>query len=184
MKLSNLFIATCAAACINAQAATVDGPLDTANSTGTVDVTLTVDTWVRVSNLDAIALVYAGADLSVDETFCIYYNGPNDVDVELSLLNDNSGGTTPVMVGANPANELDYAITYDDLTPGGPAVVALRDSVAGSVFRNGEAVFNATSTTCVGGDTHKLTVDVLAADIDVAPADSYADEVTITVTPN
>jgi hypothetical protein len=84
-----------------------------ATSTGTADVSVGVSDRVRISNLNDMALTFAGTgDVVGTDTFCVYRNGTGSYDIELSSANAGSASEFRASDGAGTF--VDYVVTFDD----------------------------------------------------------------------
>ncbi len=144
-----------------------DGTLG-ATSTGSLDVLVSIADRVQISGLDDIDLgAYSGSgELTGSDSFCVYRNGTGLYDVEISSANAD-GGAFRMVSGTD--NFLTYTVTF-----------------AGEAVSSGEEIEGAghsTSVTCGGGTNTTLAVSVAEAALQGAVSGSYADTVTMVVSP-
>ncbi len=142
------------------------------NSTGTIDITLTVNDEVRISNLTDINLgVFAGADAIGSSNACVYRNGTGAYQITAS--GDGAGGAFTLTDGTN---SVAYSIDYDDGTGAQPMTTGI--TVLG---RSGADP--ASSTCATTGDNATVTATVAAVDAATLPAGTYAGTLTLLVAP-
>ncbi len=139
-----------------------------AESTGSLDVTVTIEERVQISGLNDIALgTYSGAgDLSGSDDFCVYRNGTGFYTLEVG--------------SQNPATSGAFRLTN------GTAFIPYSVSVNGTSLLHGENVEgtgHASSVTCGSSTNASLAVEVLASDLQAAPSGAYADTITLVVSP-
>ena len=132
-------------------------------STGDVDITLTVNDEVNITNLADILLpAFAGADVSGTSPACIYRNGGATYQVTAT----GSGPANAFqLINAGLTDTVNYSVTWDDGTGALPMTsgLAVNRTNAVNVDNN-----------CAGvGNNAQIEVTVTAADASVLPADSY-----------
>ncbi|MEM9620093.1 MAG: hypothetical protein AAF993_00495 [Pseudomonadota bacterium] len=151
--------------------AAVDGTLG-ATSTGSFDISLTVNGAVKISNLSDMTLPpFSGSDVSNTQTACVYSN--------------STGGNYNVTATATGASfdlngtggSILYNVEYDDGSAGG---------FVGLTHGNAAAMTNASATDddCGGsGSNATVRVSVDAADAAAVPQGSYTSTLTLLVAP-
>ena len=183
--LRNLTRKGLAAACLigafavgSANAATSSPTNPGATATGTVDVSVLVPDVVWIQNLDAVALGYApGSDATGNEPFCIT-SSTGGYNITITSLTTAAGNTSLDATGI-PGTVI-YNVMFDDDADA---------SAGGSLVTTGTALPGITALTgvppsCAGGDNAASFVTFPeAANLDVAGAGFYADELTLLVTP-
>jgi len=151
-----------------------------ATSTGTTDVTLTIASQVRISDLNDFALgTYGGAgNLTGNDNVCAYTNvasGAYNI-----TFTDNSEMTATQFAVENAGNtaEIPMEVRYNDVTgTAGNAVATYGTQMASTGA-------NITADDCsAGGLSGNIQVTLLAADLQAAPADAYASTVTVLMEP-
>lgn len=165
-----------------AGAATVDGTVGP-TSTGTVDVSIYVGDLVQVSNLDPIQLNYvpSAGDVTVTEPFCVWATAGTEYGITISSANPVSTGTAFVAVGAT--DTVGYSVDFAANTAGTDWLavssgVTLDNGLVGFVADGG------VPTNCSGGDNAALRVTAVeVGNLNLAPADTYSDELTLLVEP-
>lgn len=142
------------------------------NSTGTIDITLTVNDEVRISNLTDINLgVFAGADASGSTAACVYRNGTGAYQVMAS-----GDGTAGAFTLTDGTNSVPYVIDYDDGTGAQPMTSGIP-----VIGRTGADPASATCATT--GNNATVTATVAAVDAATLPAGTYAGTLTLLVSP-
>ncbi len=131
---------------------------------------------VRVSSVNDVNLgYYNSVDIQREETFCVYSNNNNaSYEISVSSPNQDVGGQFYLKNVSDTAS-VPYALSFNDEALGGAGALVGLAAIAG----NG----NNSSSTCSGADNAKLTIDVLAADMDGVVSDDYSDTLTILVAP-
>jgi hypothetical protein len=142
-------------------------------------VTVTISEAVWIQNLDPISLSYTlGSDAIGDEPFCVW-SSTGFYDVTISSLT-STGAPTFVATGQTvPANTVNFGVLFDDDA----------DASDGAAVTEGVTITN--QTTPASGSPASCLTDNSAirvtfpetANLDAAPADAYADELTILVEP-
>ncbi|MFQ5352574.1 MAG: hypothetical protein ACE5D3_05820, partial [Candidatus Binatia bacterium] len=145
---------------------------------GTFQASITVPVVVEVSGLTDIILSYAGTgDLVDTRSFCIYANNavPESVDVTISSLNGTGqfalngvvfGGTVP------------YSLEFDNAASG-----TSWQTVTEGAALTGQNVTGGALSALGGCSNVQLRLTAQAAQLQAAVTDSYADTITILVTP-
>ncbi len=142
------------------------------NSTGTIDITLTVNDEVRISNLTDINLgVFAGADANGSSAACVYRNGTGAY--QITATGDGAGGAFTLTDGTN---SVAYSIDFDDGTGALPMTSGLP-----VIGRTGADP--ASSTCATTGNNAVVSATVAAVDAATLPAGTYAGTLTLLVAP-
>ena len=127
---ASTFLAVSAAGVAVSMAATqgVTGP----TSSGDLVVSLVIDNKLKVSNLDDTSLgTWAGADLTANETICVFYN--QTAVYQITFDSADVPGTFELSDGVN---NIPYSMTYDDGVNGATAVVMGRSISKGNIKKN------------------------------------------------
>ena len=142
------------------------------NSTGTVDITLTVNDEVRISNLTDINLgVFSGADAVGSSSACVYRNGTGAY--QILATGDGAGGAFSLTDGANTVA---YSIDFDD----GTGAIPMTSGIP-VIGRTGADP--ASSTCATTGNNATVAATVAAVDAATLPAGTYAGTLTLVVSP-
>lgn len=142
------------------------------NSTGTVDISLSVNDEVRISNLADIDLgIFAGADAIGSTDACVYRNGTGAY--RITATGSGAGGAFSLTDGTN---SVAYTVEYDD----GTGALALGSSTP-LIGRTGADPASATCATT--GNNATVTTTVTAADGAALPAGTYTGTLTLLVAP-
>ena len=151
--------------------AAVDGTLG-ATSTGSVDISLTVNGAVKISNLADITLpAFSGADVGQSQTACVYSNSTGGV---YTITATATGGSFDLL---NGANSIPYVVEYDDQSGGGAATLTHGTSAT-------MAGASGTDDDCGGsGSNATIQIDVTAADASAVPQGTYTSTLTLVVAP-
>ena len=142
-------------------------------STGDLDITVTVNDAVRISNLTDIVATFDGTnDVVETSAACVYRNGTGNYQITAS--GDGAGSAFTITDGV--AAPIPYTVTYDD----GSGASAMTSTVA----LTGQTGGDGTSPVCTGtGNNGTIEVTVTAASLLGAPASTYAGTLTLTVAP-
>lgn len=170
MKKTNLIKTLAAAGILMTSAGAMAATQGTAGatSTGTAVVSVTIADIVQISDMNDFAFgTYSGTgNLNGTDNVCIYRNG--------------TGNYTVTATGSGAAN----AFTMTD----GTNTIAYSVSLDGANLTTGTATnqtgAHATSANCGGTPNKALAVNVLAADLQAAPAGAYTGTLTLLVAPN
>ena len=190
MKLKTITMAASILLAGSAMAAN-QGALGTgagANSSGDLNITLTVDTFIQVSGLDDIALgTYSGIPLTTaEESFCVRTNSSG-----YKITFSDAIGTAPEFAleedGAGTAT-IPFDLTYvpidtsaNELTPIGVATNGGQSGVISEVRKFDQCDDDGVAP-IVSQDNIKISVDLDEADLVNAPAGSYTGLLSIVVT--
>jgi hypothetical protein len=167
---SVLLAAAVAGGGISAMAAT-DGSVGV-NSTGTVDISLSVNDEVRISNLSDINLgVFGGADAIGSTDACVYRNGTGAY--RITAAGSGAGGAFSLTDGTNTVA---YSVAFDD----GTGAIGMGASTP-MIGRTGADPASATCATT--GNNATVTTTVAAVDAASLPAGTYTGTLTLLVAP-
>ena len=136
-------------------------------STGDLDITLTVNDVVQISNLADITLNFTGGDVTGNSPACVFRNGGGDYDI--TATGSGAGGAFTI---ANGADTIAYSVDYNstELTSG-----TTLTGVSGAV-----SDLNCTTS----GNNGSIDVDIAAADAAAVGSGSYTGTLTLVVAPN
>jgi len=161
----------------NFRVGAIGGSSGTAVSTNDFSASITVGSAAQVSGLDNIALgLWSGpGDLTSTETFCVYSNTVGAT-YNITITSPNQDASSNFfLANAGLTATIPYQLQFkDDLVPGG-------DVTVGGAALSGAG--NNQVPDCGGIDNARLTVTLLATDLDVATVDFYSDTITILVAP-
>ncbi len=132
---------------------------------------------VRITGLADIPLgTYAGGgDINREEGFCVYSNNSTAA-YEVTITSPNQDAAANFyLVNADASASIAYTLYFkDNLSPGVGRKV-------GTLPLSGNG--NNSASDCGGADNARLSVNVLRTEMDVVPADSYSDTLTVLVAP-
>ena len=146
-----------------------------ATSTGSLNITLTIDALVQISALDDIPLgnYTGGANMTGADDLCVYSNtGGYEI---TATGDDGAGGSAFELVGTS-AN-IPYTVEWAD-TAGAGTGTAL---TTGTPLTGQGGTF--TTPDCGGVDNARVIVTVNSTDLGAAPADNYLGVLTLLVAP-
>lgn len=148
-----------------------------ATSTGTADITMSVEDRVQVTGLDDMLLgTYGGSgDLFSEMSFCVYRNGTGLYD--LTVSSNNQSGSNEFRA-SDGLNFVVYTVLFDE-----DNTAADGDPIASGV-QELDLVGHATSTSCAGSENASVRVTFGEAALQAAPAGSYTDTLTFLVEPS
>ncbi|PCJ16451.1 MAG: hypothetical protein COB04_10870 [Gammaproteobacteria bacterium] len=160
-------------------AATADGSLG-GTSTGTTDVTLTIDEKFQISGMDAFSFgSWSGTgDLDAERTMCVYHNGDGSYRVTFT---DNSA----LSVGFAVENAADTAAIPMEVRF--VATLASTGNVAvtyNTAETQAALAANISAPGCGGVDNANIQVVITEADLNNASAGAYDSEITVVVDPD
>jgi len=156
-----------------ALAATVDGNVGPTSS-GTLDVTMNVPALALIENLDSISVNWSNADVSGQDTFCIW-STTGGYNVTVDSLNGAGSG----FVAVDGANSLTYSVVFNDDT----------DPTTGTAMNDGDnlaslATLDTSFPPGCAGDNAVLEVTFpYTGNLDSAAQGTYTDTMTLTVSP-
>jgi spore coat protein U-like protein len=158
--------------------AATQGSLDATASEGTLGVSVEIEDRVQITGLNDIDFgVYGGTGpLSQSDGFCVYRNGTGLYDIALASAT-GAGTDFEVTDGTNNAV---YTVKFDDDA----------DASDASDVDNGDSVTGAqgdgASQDCTGsgGVNASLQLTFSEAELQSMATGTYADTITLTVTPN
>ncbi|TVS17016.1 MAG: hypothetical protein EA417_08460 [Gammaproteobacteria bacterium] len=140
-----------------------------ADSTGTLDVTVSIEDRVQISALNDIPLgTYSGTGpLNGSDDFCVYRNGTGLY--SLQVVGSENTGPGGVFRLTNGTDFITYSVSVND-----------------SPLLDGEDVDgtgSSTSVVCGGSTNANLGVEVAEGDLQSAPSGNYSDRITLVVSP-
>ncbi len=152
--------------------AAIDGPVGTANSAGTVDISVTIPTLIRIHGLSDILFTFdPGVTEAQEIDFCV--SGNNAAGTYTAVLTSGEGAFQLDNLGA----KLPYHAEFDGSTAAAGTGDETYNTATASFGLNGEL------GNCVTPNA-SLNVYVSAADLNGVGAGTYTDTMTITVTPD
>ncbi|MDD9900171.1 MAG: hypothetical protein OXT65_04260 [Alphaproteobacteria bacterium] len=152
-----------------------DGSLGS-TSTGTSDVSLSIAAVYQITGLADLALgAYAGTgNMTGNDDVCVYTNDASgNYNVRITDSSTLSAADFSVQ-NAGSTSDIPFTVSWDD--GGGASAVTYNTQLA-------SANADTSSTTCSGGTNANFAVDLLQADLQAAPADSYSTTLTIVIEP-
>jgi hypothetical protein len=144
-----------------------------ATSTGTLNISATLQDLVIISGLADIALgTYSGTgNMTGQSTFCVYRNGTGNYSATLT-------GDGPGFLIKSGANTLAYTATF---THGATPVAATSGTVMGTALAPLSG--NSTSQTCGGGTNGNISISISQAAAQAAPSGAYTGTLTVLIAP-
>ncbi|HSG89845.1 MAG TPA: hypothetical protein VLA56_11585 [Pseudomonadales bacterium] len=145
-------------------------------STGDLQVTLSVNDRVQITRLNDIALgAFSGTgDLVGADGFCAYRNGSGLYDLTVSSANAAAG----VFRAVSGTDFLAYTVKVDQDADASDGTLTTSGAVQAGLAGSG------TSTTCANSDNAAVEVTFAEADLQAAPTGAYVDTLTLLVQPN
>ena len=177
MKKLTLIKTLAAATVLTASAGAIAATQGTAGttSTGSADITLTINNVIQITNMNDFTFTYngAGSTLSATDPICIYTNvssGNFDISATGTRTGDGGAGN---------------AFLIDDNTAGTTNTIAYTVNVNGTALTAGAAAVSVggadtASATCAN-TLSNLTIAMSEADVQAVPAGTYDGTVNITV---
>lgn len=165
----------------SAMAATADGTLG-ATSTGTADVTLSINEQFQISDMDAFAFgAYGGTgDFDANDDICVYHNGDGSYRVTITDDSNNVSANAFQVEDATDTNEINMSIFWNDVTG-----VTGESAVTYNTALTPQSGANTSAADCsVGGLSANLHVVLAEADLQAATAGSYDSELTVLIEPD
>lgn len=153
--------------------AATDGDLGS-TSTGSLDISVTIPSLVRISHLDDIDLgTFDGSGLSGGDDVCIYSNNGG-----YSITATSEGGDF-VLIGTDVEDELAYTVRWANAagaSSGSTLTHGTPHTVEGGTF---------TTPSCRGGSdlNARVLIDVEDSALEAVSADSYSGTLTLMVEP-
>jgi len=142
-------------------------------SSGDLDISLTVNDEVKISNLVDINLPpFGGTDVTGTSDACIYRNGGGDY-----LITATGSGAANAFQLTDGTNSVNYSVNYDDGT--GSSSLA-----SGVALSRTNAAEDDDDCVTFGADNATIDVTVAAADASALPAAVYSGTLTLLVAPN
>lgn len=168
-------VAGVALATVAGSALAVDGSFGT-TSQGTTVITANVGNLVRITNIDdPITLApNAGGDLVYTDTICLFRNGTDNQNLNLTFSSLNGAGTFEVADGVNP----NIAYTVDVVA--GALSAAIVENTATLATGSTD---NTPACVASGGNNASYTLTIPLATIQTAVAGTYTDTLTILIAP-
>ncbi len=156
--------------------ATNDGSLDTASSGGDLDINVTINDQIQISNLNDIDLgTYTGSGaLTGSDAVCVYRNGTGNYSMTIDGGN-NAGAADAAAEGEfklqnADSDEITYTVTYD-----GAAMTANNTAT-------GLSGADQTSPTCGSTGTNKtVAIAITEAELQAASPGAYVGTLWLTV---
>jgi hypothetical protein len=149
--------------------AATQGTLGTVNSQGTINISATIGNLIQISALNDV--VFPAATLTASEAFCVYRNGLTGAyGVQLDSANGAAAGDYDLLVAGN---RIGYTVTWN-----GVSITEGAAALADAAF-----VGNTTDTTCGAATNATVALSLIGTEYSAAPAGTYVDVLTMTVTP-
>jgi hypothetical protein len=169
-----LAVAVFGAAAAGMANAATDGNLG-ATSQGTLTISLTIDPLVQISDLDDITLpTFTGTGpVSGSDDVCVYSNNGG-----FDITATGSGASSAFTLAGTGTNTIPYSVAWAN-SSGATSGTSMSTSVP---LDNQVATFTG-GADCGGGTNTTVLVTVGAADLNVAPTDTYAGILTLMVAP-
>lgn len=146
-----------------------------ATSSGTSDVSLTINDRVQITSMADIALgAYGGSGaLTGQSDYCVFRNGGDNYKLNLT----STGGVFQVVSGTT-SDSIAFTVQVDDDTDASAGGETLSYGSDSSV-----AMVASSSLTCGSADNASIYVSFAEADMIAAPPASYLATITLTVSP-
>ncbi len=138
---------------------------------------LRVSSIVRVTNLNNVNLgtYTGGGNINAIESFCVYSNNDTAAyGIQVSSPNQDASDNFYLVNGGLSA-AVPYTLYFKADLAAGPG------SEVQSAILSGNG--NNAAVNCGGSDNSKLTITILASDMNLVPADSYSDTLTVLISP-
>ncbi|MBD3649622.1 MAG: hypothetical protein HUJ31_19690 [Pseudomonadales bacterium] len=174
MNTLSKILTVVAAGMISAQAMAASQGTVGSSSTGTSDVSITVNDLVRITSVADISLTYSGGGPLVGSTqYCVFRNGGDQYKVTLTT----DQGAFEVTSGTT-SDTIPFTVNVDDdIIAGGGETLSY--NTASSV-----ALLGSASANCGGADNGEVEVNFAEADLQaVTSASDYNATMTILVEP-
>lgn len=160
-------------AAVAAPALAVDGTFSTTQSQGSTVITANIGNLVRISNIDdpITLLPNAGGDLTYTDNICLFRNGVDNQNLNMTFASATGVGSFLVTDGVNNV---------------GYVVALVAGTFNGAVTENTVTTANASSDntpTCGGADNASYSLTIPQASVVAAVAGNYTDTLTITIAP-
>jgi hypothetical protein len=174
MKFTKLAAAVALTAAVATPAFAVDGTFGT-TSTGSTVITANIGNLVRITNIDdPITLApNAGGDLVYTDTICLFRNGTDNQNLDLTFSSATGAGAFEVTDGTN-------LVAYTVDVAAGALAGAVTEGAASAA--NG-STDNTPGCTASGGNNASYTLTIPLASIQAAVAGTYTDTLTILIAP-
>ncbi|MDF2444826.1 MAG: hypothetical protein K0S46_62 [Moraxellaceae bacterium] len=174
MKFTKLAAAVALTAAVATPAFAVDGTFGT-TSTGSTVITANIGNLVRITNIDdPITLApNAGGDLVYTDTICLFRNGTDNQNLNLTFSSATGAGAFEVTDGTN-------FVAYTVDVAAGALAGAVTEGAATAA--NG-STDNTPACTASGGNNASYTLTIPLLSIQSAVAGTYTDTLTILIAP-
>ena len=153
-----------------------------ATSTGSKDISITINSKVQISNIDDYTVAdWSSGDgtLEDNDNVCVYSNAGTG---QYKITADSGDGTGSFTLDSG-GTKLDYAVAWNAASGGTFAGgSALSDATESSTFGGADTA----STSCAtAGDTATVSLQILQADLEAVSGTTtpFTDTLTLTVTP-
>lgn len=165
--------------------AATDGLLGS-TSTGVINISLTINTVVQITNVKDVNLSYVSnvntGDLEYVVDLCIYTNSPSGT-YRITMTSQNASGTTHRVIGGNSnGSTIPYEATWftNSQASGAPA-----DTLKSGVITTTLTGAHTVSNTCNNGtnNTAAIKFKFLESDLMAAQGGNYSDVITVVVSP-
>jgi hypothetical protein len=151
-----------------------------ATSSGTKAISITVNKQVQITNIADYTATWSSGDgtLEDNDNICVYSNAGTGQYTVTADSADGSGAFTLDSGGTNLVYGVAWTATSGGTFAGG---TALTDNTASTTF----AGANTTDTTCGGGDSATVSIQILSAALEAltGTATPFTDTLTLTITP-
>ena len=143
-------------------------------STGDLDIDVTINDEVQISNLTDLTGTFTGVDMTLTDTACVYRNAGGDYTV--TAQGDGAANAFTITDGATV---VPYTVQWS--SDGGTTFESLATSVT-SASHTGNAAPDCSAAPA--GDNVTIQVDLAAIDLVAAAAGTLSGTLTLTVAPN
>ena len=149
-----------------------------ASSTGTADVSLTIEEVVRITDMDDFAFgSYSGSGaLEADDNICVYHNG--DGNYKVTITDDTTGSPSGFAV-EGPLGDIPMEVKWNDAPSTTGSTLITYGVALAATNANTESENCAT-----GGLSANMQVDLAEANIQAAPAGAYSSTIVVLVEPD
>lgn len=155
--------------------ATNDGALDNLTSVGDLDISVTIEDQIQISDLDDIVLgTYAGSGaLTGSDAVCVYRNGSGNYSMSIDGGN-NAGAVDAAGEGAfklqnADSDEIIYTVKYDSA------------AMTAATAATGLSGAHTSSPNCSSGTNKIVEVDITEAELQAAKPGAYVGTLWLTV---
>lgn len=155
--------------------ATNDGALNTASSGGDLDINVTIQDQIQISNLNDIDLgTYSGSGaLTGSDSVCVYRNGAGNY--SMTIDGGSSGGAVDAAAAGAftlqnaTADEITYTVSYDSA------------AMTANTAATGLTGAHTTSPNCSSGTNKTVEVAITEAELQAAKPGAYVGTLWLTV---